>query len=266
MERKSCFRVTRSRQQAEFFAALDGLGAAGSSELVEGAGTMCLDGVFGNEKLRGDLAIAEAAGDQGKDFELACRDAEGPLLGRIGSGGLEGGGFRRDKHFPHHDRFADGFATARDAEAEPDAEGREEDGDERAVDLDGVLDDDEAVFGVLEGGDEEAADETEDEDVALHDGIVKKYTFLLSPKQSSAWFTQMQLHKYGETPIATIVVRCSRAATSQSPCRLMRTYPIIVQKTAHAFCFCEMNVRTNTKQAAMRATKLMLPQTKCIVP
>src|SRR6202521_1928880 len=136
---------------------------------------MCLDGVFGNEKLRGDLAIAEAAGDQGEDFELACRDAEGLLVSRIGSDGFEGGGFRGDKHFPHHDRFADGFATARDAEAEPDAEGREEDGDERAVELDGVLDDDEAVFGVLEGGDEEAADETEDEDVAPHDGVVKKY-------------------------------------------------------------------------------------------
>jgi hypothetical protein len=38
-----------------------------------------------------------------------------------------------------------------------------------------VLDDDEAVFGVLEGGDEEAAHETEDEDVALHEGVVKKY-------------------------------------------------------------------------------------------
>jgi hypothetical protein len=38
-----------------------------------------------------------------------------------------------------------------------------------------VLDDDEAVFGVLQNGDEEAADETEDESVALHDGIVKKY-------------------------------------------------------------------------------------------
>jgi hypothetical protein len=48
---------------------------------------------------------------------------------------LSGGGFRGDKHFPHHDRFADGFATARDAEAEPDAEGREEDGDEYAVEL-----------------------------------------------------------------------------------------------------------------------------------
>jgi len=63
------------------------------------------------------------------------------------------------------------FATARDPQAEPDAEGREEDGDQRAVELDGVLDDDEAVFGVLEGGDEEAADKTEDEDVALHEGL-----------------------------------------------------------------------------------------------
>ena len=136
---------------------------------------MCLNGVFRNEKLRGDLAIAETAGDQGENFELACRDSEGLLVGHIGSEGFEGGSLRGDKHFPHHDRFADGFATVRDAEAEPDAEGREEDCDERTVEFDGVLDDDEAVFDVLEGGDEEATDETEDEDVALHDGIVKKY-------------------------------------------------------------------------------------------
>src|SRR5258708_40149851 len=110
-ERKSCFRVTRSRQQAEFFAALDGLGAAGGSELVEGAGTVGLDGVFGNEKLGGDLAVAEAAGDQGENFELAWGDAEGPLLGRIDREGLEGGGFGGDKHFSHYDRLADGFAT-----------------------------------------------------------------------------------------------------------------------------------------------------------
>ena len=93
----------------------------------------------------------------------------------LGAKGSRGGGLRGDKHFPHHDRFADGFAPARDAESEPDAEGCEEDGDERAVELDGVLNDDEAVFGVLKDGNKEAADETEDEDVALHDGVVKKY-------------------------------------------------------------------------------------------
>jgi hypothetical protein len=35
-----------SRQQSQFFAAPDGLGAAGGSQLVEGAGTVGLDGVF----------------------------------------------------------------------------------------------------------------------------------------------------------------------------------------------------------------------------
>ena len=55
---------------------------------------MRLDGVFGNEKLRGDLAIAEAAGDQGENFELACRDAKALLADRIGGEGFEGGGFR----------------------------------------------------------------------------------------------------------------------------------------------------------------------------
>ena len=34
MERKSFFRMTRSRQEAWFFAVLDGLGAAGASELA----------------------------------------------------------------------------------------------------------------------------------------------------------------------------------------------------------------------------------------
>ena len=136
---------------------------------------MGLDGVFRNEKLRGDLAIAQAAGNQGENFELARRDAESLLAGGIGSEGFEGGSFRGDRNFLHHDRFADGFTPPSDAEAEPDAESCEEDGDERAVELDAVLDDDETVFGVLEDGDEEAADETEDEDVALHDCVVKKY-------------------------------------------------------------------------------------------
>jgi hypothetical protein len=35
-----------SRQQSQFFAAPDGLGSACGSQLVEGAGTVGLDGVF----------------------------------------------------------------------------------------------------------------------------------------------------------------------------------------------------------------------------
>ena len=56
MDGKSCFRVLQlpaarlpgqpSRQQTEFLAALHGLGAAGGSQLVKGAGAVRLDGVF----------------------------------------------------------------------------------------------------------------------------------------------------------------------------------------------------------------------------
>jgi len=85
-------------------------------------------------------------------------------------------GLSGHEHFSHHHGFANGFAPVRDAQTQPYAEGREEGGDERAVDLDGVLDDDETVFSVLKNGDEEAADDTEDEDVAPHDGVAEKYS------------------------------------------------------------------------------------------
>ena len=154
VERKSCFRVTRSGQQAELLAALHGLGAARGSQLVEGAGAVGLYDVLGDEELSGDLAIAEAAGDEVEDFELAGCDAEALLSGCVGSEswswlGARAGG--RDEDFSYHDRLP----SACDAEAEPDAKGREENADERAVELDRVLDHDEAVFDVLEGGDEE---------------------------------------------------------------------------------------------------------------
>ena len=73
---KSCFRMTPSRQEAEFFPALDGLGAAGGSDFIEDAGAVGLDCVFGDEKLRRDFAIAEAARDQRQNLELTRRDAE----------------------------------------------------------------------------------------------------------------------------------------------------------------------------------------------
>ena len=156
------------RQQGQLFAALDGLGATGSPKLLEGARTVRLDGVLGNEELRGDLAIAEAAGNEGEDFRLAIGDAEILLVGRIAGEGSNGAGFCWDQHLPHHHALG-GFAPARNAQPEPDAEGREQDGHERTVDFDGVLDDDEAIFGVLEDGDEQTANQTEDENVALHE-------------------------------------------------------------------------------------------------
>ena len=46
---------------------------------------MGLYGVLRDEKLRCDLAIAQAAGDEGEDFELAGGDAEVLLLGYVWS-------------------------------------------------------------------------------------------------------------------------------------------------------------------------------------
>jgi hypothetical protein len=149
--RKSCFSVTRSGQQPELFTALNGLGTARGSELVEGAGAVGLDGVLGDEELSGDLAVAETAGDEVQDLELAGGDAEALLPGGVWSESHFGARVRnRDEDFSYDDCLA----TACDAEAEPDAEGGEEDGDEGAIDLDGVLDDDESILGVLERGDE----------------------------------------------------------------------------------------------------------------
>ena len=77
--------MTRSGQQAELLAALLGLGAARGSELGEGAGAVSLHGVLGDEELSGDLAIAEATGDEVEDFELAGGDTEALLPVCVGS-------------------------------------------------------------------------------------------------------------------------------------------------------------------------------------
>ena len=66
--------------------------------------------------------------------------------------------------FFHHNRFTPASKT----EAKPDAESGEQNGYESAIELDGMLDDDETIFGVPERDDDETADQTEDEDVALH--------------------------------------------------------------------------------------------------
>ena len=96
-------------------------------------GTVCLDGVFGDEELRGDLAIAEAAGDQGEDFELACCDAEGLLAGlvlgrKVRRRRVPGPGSPGDKRFLDWTVSRIISPGTRDAKAEPNAEGREEDG------------------------------------------------------------------------------------------------------------------------------------------
>lgn len=56
--------------------------------------------------------------------------------------------------------------AAGESQAEPDAEGSEDGGDEAAVDFKRMLDDEEAVFGELQDGDQETSGDAIKQDVA----------------------------------------------------------------------------------------------------
>ena len=74
-----------------------------------------------------------------------------------------------------HDRFADGLCeAARDAEAEPDPKAANR--MTSRCKLDGCSMMTKTVFGVSQNGNEKAADETENDDVAPHGGVVRKIT------------------------------------------------------------------------------------------
>ena len=136
-------------------AQLHRLGAASSAEFVEKTAGVSLDGVLADEEALGDFAVGEAGGDEAEDFEFAWGDAEGGEAGGVG-GERSGGGLGR----------WGGGLFASEGQAEPDAERGEDNGDQAAVDFEGVLDDEEAVLGEFEEGDEEAAEKAEEDDVA----------------------------------------------------------------------------------------------------
>ena len=118
---------------------------------------MGLHGIGADEELIGDFLVAEAGGDELENFELARGDGELLEAGGIGRKGFAGGWRGLDDDLGL-------FACERDAE--PDAHCGEDDGDKPAIDFDGVLDDEEAVFGEFEQRDEDAASEAVEEDVA----------------------------------------------------------------------------------------------------
>ena len=112
---------------------------------------MGLDGVFTDEQAVSDFAVGKTGGDQAEDFEFTGRDGQFGEAGRVGGEGRGGGpGRMRSERL----RFATG-----DGETEPDAECGEDGGDESAVILEGMLEDEEAVLGEFENGDEHTADE-----------------------------------------------------------------------------------------------------------
>jgi hypothetical protein len=146
------------RNEAGGLGDLDGLGAALGAEFVEEAAGMGLHGVFTDEEAGGDFAIAEAVGDEAEDFQFAGGDAELGEAGLVGSEGIAS--LRRDFAEDGRRLFSG------EGQAEPDAEGGEECGDEGAIDFDGMLDDEEVVLGDFQDEDEYTAAEAVENDVA----------------------------------------------------------------------------------------------------
>ncbi len=146
---------------------MDGLSAAFGAELVKNTAGMGLHSVLADEEFFGDFAITEALGDEFEDLEFAWGDTEGFALGIVLDERLAG------RHWDFLDD--DALLCAGQLQAEPDTKCRKGGGDEPAVDFDGVLDDEETVLGPFEQGDEDSANKTIEEDVALHGGDWKKF-------------------------------------------------------------------------------------------
>src|SRR5215469_10789269 len=159
MGRKIMLLASGSGDEAEFFAQLDGLGAALSAQFVKDATGVSLYGVFAHEELFRDLPVAETLGDEFQYFQFARRDAEGFAF-VVGAKGFAGwnGDFLCDN----------ALLLAGQLQAEPDAESGKCRCNQASVDFDGVLDDEEAVLRPFQRGDEDASDQTVEEDTAFH--------------------------------------------------------------------------------------------------
>ena len=121
---------------------------------------MSLYGVFTDEELFGDLAVAETLGDEFQYFQFARRDAEGFAFAVVGAKGFAGwnGDFLCDN----------ALLLAGQLQAEPDAESGKGRCNQASVDFDGVLDREEAVLRPFQRGDEDTSDQTVKEDMAFH--------------------------------------------------------------------------------------------------
>jgi hypothetical protein len=126
--------------------------------------------ILGNEELLPDLAVAQPLSDQGQDLVLTWGEAD--LLqflsvGREGAGREEGG-----RDFPDDVDFLDDddLLRARSSQSEVDAEEREDDSDQAAVDLGGIFVDEVLVLDELQQGDENAANGSVERDLSGHRG------------------------------------------------------------------------------------------------
>src|SRR5438552_18676992 len=114
-----------SRNQSQLFSQLHCLGSAPGAQLVEQAAGMGLDGVFADEESFGDLAIAQAVGNQLEDLQLASGNAE------LGQSLLVQSKELRRRDLPNDNRFL----VLSESKSEPDTQHCEKQREQPAVDL-----------------------------------------------------------------------------------------------------------------------------------
>ena len=134
------------RDKSHLLADLYGLSAASRAEFVEEPARVGFDSVFADEEFVGDFAITQPLCDQLEDFELPSRDAE--IFESLFVEGERLGCGHSD--FPNdHDFFLSG-----QLQPEPDTETGEKHRHEPPVNLDRMLDDEEAKLDQLEQDDQ----------------------------------------------------------------------------------------------------------------
>ncbi len=143
----SFLRMTSSRKQAELLAELHGLRPSFRSYFAKNTAGMGLDRVLADVKLRGDLAVARALGDQFQDLELAARDAKILSFSIV----RDGWSSRRNRDFLHNDALP----SSSQLQTEPDAKNGKGRRDQSAVDFDRMLDYREPILSPLEDGNQD---------------------------------------------------------------------------------------------------------------
>ena len=149
-----------SDDDSSFFRDLDGLCSTPGVELGENFRGVSLHRVLTHEQPGGDLTVAQPAGNQRENLELARSQAEtlnaGQVWGEPGAGG--------DDHFANDHSFG----RSRKLESQPDSEAGKEEGYEPAVDLERVLDYEKPELDPLEQRDECARKNAVEKDGPLH--------------------------------------------------------------------------------------------------
>src|SRR5438094_660297 len=186
---KSPVRARHSGNETGLLRDLHGLRTTFGVELVEDAARVRLYRVLAHEQLGGNLPRAEPRRDRLQNLELAGSDAKLAHARRVGNERFGG----PDAYFDRHGYLAhdDRFSRSRQLEPEPDADQCEEQGDDAAVNLDRVLDDEKSIFDELEASDQDAAQQAIQENrlfhapnIAMVRAVVR--TAVLQPSGSSA--------------------------------------------------------------------------------